>query len=162
MNEQALRQLLMDADAASDAPATSHDLAARVQKRLRRRRQTQMAGASILVCAMLAVGLMIQSNWNSRPAHVAQSSKAKAELALIRLEADAQAATVNRLVQYQKSVDARTAAARKFERGEPRERLQEQREKAARLLTQDGEYRRVIQLFPETHWASVARQRLQT
>ena len=160
MNETALRQLLIDADAAAgSAPTTSHDLAAAVQKRLKRRRYSQAAGASVVLCAMLAVVPMIRMN--PKPANVAQSSKTKAELAMIRLEADSQAATVNRLVQYQKSLDVRAAAARKFER-EPRERLQQQRETAARLLTQDGEYRRVIQLFPETHWASIARQRLQT
>jgi hypothetical protein len=159
MNEQALRQLLVDADAAAgSAPSISHDLAGRVQKRLRRRRYSQVAGASVLLCAVLAVAMMMRTN--PRPANVAQSSPAKMELALIRLEADSQAATVSRMIAYQKSLD-RAVAARKFERGEPRERLQEQREKAARLLTQDGEYRRVIQLFPETRWATVARQRLQ-
>ena len=114
----------------------------------------------MLLCAVLAVAMVMRTN--PKPGNVAQAPAAKTELALIRLEADSQAATVNRLVQYQKSVDMRTAAARKFERGEPRERLQQQRESAARLLTQDGEYRRVIELFPETHWAAVARQRLQT
>ena len=161
MNDEALRQLLRDADAAAgSAPATSNDLAVRVQKRLRRRRVSQVAGASMVLCAMLAVMPMIRTK--PKPANVAQSSRVKTELALIRLEAESQAASVNRVVQYQKSLDVRTAAARKWDRGEPRERLQEQREKAARLLTQDGEYRRVIDLFPETHWASIARQRLQT
>ena len=161
MNDQALRQLLMDADAAAgNAPWESHDLAARVQARWRRRRYSRMAGASVLLCAGLAVAMMTRTN--PRPANVAQAPAAKMELALMRLEADSQAATVNRLVQYQKSLDVRTVAARKFDRGEPRERLQKQRENAARLLTQDGEYRRVIELFPETHWAGIARQRLQT
>jgi len=160
VNEQALRQLLLNADAAAESvPAMSQDLVGRVQRRLRRRRAAQVAWASVLLCAMLAVGLMMRMN--PRPANVAQSSPANVELALIRLEADSQAATVNRVIEYQKSLDTR-AAARRFDRGEPRERLREQREKAARLLTQDGEYRRVIQLFPETHWATVARQRLQT
>ena len=160
MNEQALRQLLMDADAAAgSAPAISHDLADRVQKRLRRRRYSQVAGVSALLCAVLAVAMMMRTN--PRPVNVAQAPAARVELALIRLEADSQAATVNRIIEYQKSLDQRTAA-RNFDRGEPRERLQKQRENAARLLTQDGEYRRVIQLFPETHWATVARQRLQT
>jgi hypothetical protein len=81
---------------------------------------------------------------------------------MIQIQANSQAATVNRLVQYQQSLDVRSKAARKFERGQPLDRLQQQRESAARLLTQDGEYRRVIELFPETHWASIARQRLQT
>lgn len=160
MNEQALRQLLNDADAAAGvAPSMSHDLAASVQMRLRRRRRSQMAGVSVLLCAVLAVAIMMRTN--PRPADVAKAPATKVDVALIRLEADSQAATVNRMIAYQKSVDRRAVAARKLERGEPRERLQQSRENAARLLTQDGEYRRVIQLFPETHWATVARQRLQ-
>jgi|SRR5438552_3366932 len=161
MNDQALRQLLIDADAsAGPMPATSCDLATSVQRRLRLRRQAQMAIASVLMCAIFVVTPMIRMN--SGPARVANSSQAKAELALIRIQADSQAATVNRMVQYQKSLDVRTAAARKVERGQPLERLQQQRERAARSLTQDGEYRRVIELFPETKCASIARQRLQT
>jgi len=86
----------------------------------------------------------------------------KAELSMIRIQVDSQAATVNRLIQYQRSLDIREKAARKFDRGQPLDRLQQQRENAARLLTHDGEYRRVIELFPETQWATVARRRLQT
>jgi hypothetical protein len=161
MNDLALRQLLIDADAAAGATqGTSSDLASRVQKRLRRRRQSHLVEASVLLCAILALVPML--HMNPKPGPVAKSSQAQAELALIRLEADSQAATVNRLMQYQRSVVIRTAAARKFDRGQPMERLQDQREAAARLLTQSREYRRVIQLFPETHWASIARQRLQT
>jgi hypothetical protein len=161
MNEQALRQLLMNADAAAPTPPTSGGhLASSVQHRLRRRRQSQVAGASILLCAILAI--MPLTRTNSRPAAVADLSKARAELSMIRLQANSQTATVNRLMQYQRSLDIRAKAERKFDRGQPRDRLQQQRESAARLLTQDGQYRRVIELFPETHWASVARQRLQT
>jgi len=161
MNEQALRQLVMDADAAAGAPhAMGGDLATVIQHRLRRRRQSQLAGASIVLCAMLAVVPLIRTN--PKPSGQADLSRARAELSMIRLQADSQAATVNRLLQYQQSLDVRTKAARKFDRGQPLGRLQQQRESTARLLTQDGEYRRVIELFPETHWASIARQRLQT
>jgi hypothetical protein len=162
MNEQALRQLLMDADAAAGTvPSTSgSDLASLVHHRLRRRRQSQVAGASLLLCAMFAIVPFIRMN-PKLPA-VADQSKAREELSMIRLQANSQAATVNRLVQYQHSLDVRAKAARQFDRGQPLNRLQQQRESAARLLTQDGEFRRVIQLFSETHWATVARRRLQT
>jgi len=162
MNEQALRQLLTDADAAAGAvPATSgENLASVVQHRLHRRRQSQLAGASIVLCAMLAVVPLIRTT--SKPSAVADLSQARAELSMIRLQGDSQAATVNRLMQYQQSLDIRAKTARKFDRGQPLNRLQQQRESAARLLTQDGEYRRVLELFPETHWATIARQRLQT
>jgi hypothetical protein len=161
MNDQALRQLLLDADAAAGAaPSTSPDFISRIHKRFRRRKQSQLAGASLVLCAILALVPLLRST--SGPAPVANFPQNQTELALIRLQADAQAATVNRLIQYQKSADFRAAAARKFDRGQPLDRLQQQRENAARLLTQDHEFRRAIELFPETHWAAIARQRLQT
>ena len=162
MNEQVLRQLLIDADAAAGAaPATSgDDLASLVQHRLRRRRQSQIAVASMLLCAMFMIVPFVRMS-PKLPA-VADQSKTREELSMIRLQANSQAATVNRLMQYQRSLDIRAKAERKFDRGQPLDRLQQQRDTAARLLTQDGEYRRVIELFPETHWASIARQRLQT
>jgi hypothetical protein len=163
MNEQAMRQLLLDADAAAgSAPATSADLASSVRLRLRRRRQTRMAGMSVVLCALLAVGLFVRMN--PRPAAVAveKSANSREELLRARRSADSQAAMVNRLIQYQRSLDIRDKAARNLDRGQPLDRLQQQRENAARLLTHDGEYRRVIELFPETQWATVARRRLQT
>jgi hypothetical protein len=161
MNEQALRQLLLDADAAAPTPATSNgDVASNVRHRLRRRRQSQLASASILLCAILALVPLLHKN--PKPMPIANATSAGNELTMIRLRADSQAAAATRLIQYQRSVDLRTTTARKLDRGHPLDRLQQQREAAARLLTQDGEYRRVIQLFPETHWASIARQRLQT
>ena|SRR5438477_7005291 len=162
MNEQALRQLLLDADAAAGAaPVTSSGMASSVRLRLRRRRQSQVAGASIVLCAMLVVVPFVR--FYSRPqVAVSDPSKARKELSLIQIQADSQAVTVKRLMEYQHSLDVRDKAARKFDRGQPLDRLQQQRENAARLLTHDGEYRRVIELFPETHWAAIARQRLQT
>ena len=162
MNEQALRQLLVNADAAAGSPAIlSSDLASAVVRRLRRRRQVRVAGVSVVLCAMLAVVPLVRTT--PKPSgpdqHLAQ---ARAELSLMQVQANSQAATVNRLMAYQRSVDIRTKATRKLDRGQPLDRLQQQRESAARVLTQDGEYRRVIELFPETHWASIARQRLQT
>jgi hypothetical protein len=162
MNEQALRQLLVNADAAAPTPTmSSSDLASVVQRRLRRRKQARVAGVSVVLCAMLAVVALFRTS--PKPSgpdqHLAQ---ARAELSLMQVQANSQAATVNRLMQYQRSVDIRTKATRKLDRGQPLDRLQQQRESAARVLTQDGEYRRVIELFPETHWAQIARQRLQT
>ena len=160
MNEQALRQLLIDADAAAVAPMLRADLATTVRQRLHRRRQSQLAAMSLAFCALFAAALFLRVN--PKPATVVDLSRTKAELSVIRMQADSQAATVNRFIQYQRSLDIREKVARKFDRGQPLDRLQQQRENAARLLTHDGEYRRVIELFPETHWASVARQRLQT
>lgn len=161
MNDQALRQLLLNADATAGAvPATSDDLASAVRTRLRRRRQSQAAALSIVLCVLLAALPFLGTKSSPRPlVKVDQTGK---ELSMIRLQADSQAAAVNRLMQYQRLVDVRTTAERKLDRGQVLDRLQQQRENAARLLTHDGEYRRVLELFPETHWASVARQRLHT
>ncbi len=162
MNEESFRQLLVDADGAAAMPAVRADLVSSVRHRLRRRRQSQVAGASIVLCAMLAVVPFVRMGPKPAAMAAADPSKARDELRMIRLQADSQAATINRLMQYQHSLDVRARSARKFDRGQPLERIQQQRESAARLLTQDGDYRRVIELFPETHWASIARRRLQT
>src|SRR6266516_2895248 len=106
MNEQALRQLLIDADAAAGAvPATSGDLVSAVQHRLRRRRQSHVAGASIVLCAIFVIVPFIRMS-PKLPA-VADQSKTRGELSMIRLQANSQAATVNRLMQYQQSLDMR-------------------------------------------------------
>src|SRR5882762_2961937 len=113
MNEQALRQLLSNADAAAGAvPAISGDLASSVRLRLRRRRQSQVAGASVVLCALLAVVLLVRVN--PRPQVVVNDpSKARRELSLIQIQADSQAVTVKRLMEYQHSLDIRDKAARK-------------------------------------------------
>jgi hypothetical protein len=64
-------------------------------------------------------------------------------------------------MQYQRALDIRAKSTRKFD-NPPLDRLRDQRESAARLLTQHGDYRRAIELFPETHWAKIAAKRLQT
>ncbi|HEV8607440.1 MAG TPA: hypothetical protein VGQ99_19045 [Tepidisphaeraceae bacterium] len=173
MNEQRLRQLLVEADADVAGMALgSQDMVSAIRRRLRHRRQTQVAGASVLLCAMLVLAPLFRRS--PTPLTVVDASKARAELSLIQLQADSQAATVDRMMKYQRTLNVRTSAARVERRGEPLERIQRQREVTARLLTQnaqrvseefgrgrgEAEYRRVIDLFPETSWASVARRRL--
>src|SRR5882724_4603093 len=131
MNDQALRQLLVNADADAGAiPATSIDLASSVQRRLRRRRQSQVAGGAVVLCAMLAAVIFVRVSPKPGTLAVDNSSKTRAELSMIRMQADSQTATVNRLMQYQHSLDVQSKAARKFDRGQPLNRLQQQRESA--------------------------------
>ena len=160
MTDQTLRQFLIAADAASPPPITTRDLASSVRNRLRRRRTTQFASASIILCALLALLPLLH------PAHTPtiaiDKSKAQVELSLIRLQASSQAATVNRMTSFQRTLKLRETTAKKAETGRPLDRLQRQRESAAKLLTKDGDYRRVLELFPGTSYAAIARHRLQT
>ena|SRR5438477_12952135 len=160
MTDQSLRQLLLDADAAASPVVMSRDLAGSVRNRLRRRRTNQFMSASIILCAMLALAPLL----HSKPSSIVKNDvpKIQDELNLIRLRAQSQAATVNRLISYQNTLTLRNTAAKKAEVGRPLDRIQHQRETAARLLTHDGDYRRVLELFPDTSYASIARQRLQT
>src|SRR5204863_527419 len=83
--------------------------------------------------ALLAVVLFVRVN--PRPQVVVNDpSKARRELSLIQIQADSQAVTVKRLMEYQHSLDIREKAARKLDRGQPLDRIQQQRENAARLL----------------------------
>src|SRR5204863_2632878 len=107
MNDQALQQLLMDADAAAGTvPLSGGDLGEHVQNHLRRRRRVQVAGVSALLCAMLAIVPLIRTRLEVKP--IAKTSVARQELSMVRLQADAQAATVNRLMQYQRTLEIRS------------------------------------------------------
>jgi len=169
MNDVMLRQLLQSADAAAgSAPVRSRDLVAAIHDRLRQRRRIQFTTASLILCAIfVAVPLLKIIQKPTMPTVVrSDPAKIEAELALIRSNANAQSATIARLVHHQESLKLRDTA-RRFENGDPLGQLQQQRDRAARLLLheasrsgQSAQYRRVIDLFPETPWATIARQRL--
>ena len=134
----------------------SRDLAGSVRNRLRRRRTNQFMSASIILCAMLALAPLL----HSKPSSIVKNDvpKIQDELNLIRLRAQSQAATVNRLISYQNTLTLRNTAAKKAEVGRPLDRIQHQRETAARLLTHDGDYRRAVdvirQAAPSRIWSS--------
>src|SRR4051812_21754611 len=125
MTDQTFRQLLLDADATAYFPATTRDLANTVRNRLRRRRTTQLGAASIVLCAMLALLPLLRIKPTPPPSTAAL--KNPDELSLIRLQANSQAATVNRLMTYQRTVTLRNTTARKSQIGAPLDRIQRQR-----------------------------------
>ena len=113
-----------------------------------------------------------------RPAPVARSEPTRASveelertMAGLRAEAKVRAAVVQRLVVAERRRERTHRAAAP----DPLVAVRREQDRAAylliyeadRLARQDGErkravdeYRRVLALFPETHWASVARERL--
>src|ERR1051325_10192154 len=117
MTEATLRQLLVDADAAADLPAASRDLAGSIRLRPRRRRAMQFTSTSIMLAVALLLLPLLRTT-EKRPMAI-DPSKAQAELALVRLRADAQQSTVNRLASYQHTLALRAIAARKIEVGRP-------------------------------------------
>jgi hypothetical protein len=169
MTDDKLRQLLNDADAAAGhPPLTTRDFAGAIHHRVSRRRQRRhIAAASIILCSLLALIPLLRTTPKTNVTINTNTPSPIAGPSLIRLQADAQSATIDQMIQHQRIMNARTLAARKLDKGIPLNNLQLQREAAARLLLHDAkrsnapdQYRRVIELFPETSWAAIARQRL--
>jgi len=112
MTDQTLRQLLLDADAAASPPTTDRD----------------SPPPSAIACAAVAPLNSPPPRSSSPPPSpraassptpkttlAIDTSKAQAELSLIRLQANSQAATVNRLASYQRTLTLRATAAKKAE-----------------------------------------------
>jgi hypothetical protein len=174
MTDEKLQQLLQTADAnAGPPPATTRDLATAIHHRLthRRRRATQLAAAStILLCTTLALLPLLKTKPPTPPpiTTTIDPSKLQAELSLMRLTAQSQAATIDQLLEHQRLSSLRARSEQLQRRAPPDTSLQHHRDAAARLLLHDADrtrapdqYRRLIDLFPETPWASLARQRLE-
>ena len=187
MSRDDLKQLLRNADATAPAPPLAPDLSGLVRRRLARRRQRHAIAAALGVFILVGLGVLIilRSNPPS-PRHVTIQSPTTttttAATVAARLSATAAAAdfavtaTLHELtVQKLLAADAvpvhRDAGARAAPSPSDAQLL---RDRAALVLVYDADrdvrenrpaaarvrYRRAIELFPQTHWAQVARQRL--
>jgi hypothetical protein len=178
-----LGQLLRDVDSAAlpAAPAPAPDLALRVRRlRNRRRRAVRLATGVTALCLVAVV--IAAAALRERPLAPltpltppvallpAPAPTNKPTLASLRLDADLHEQTAARLagsapraVQRLASTSAKTGPD-----------VQRERDRAALLLVYEADqrakqhrpadaiaaYRRAVELFPQTRWAQVARQRL--
>ncbi len=185
MTRDHLRELLQDADAAASVPVgDDRELARGARMILRRRRRAQRRFA--VACCLLvgAAGL-----WWGRPFstvdpeqsdRLVQQAPANTPLSEIRrrtleLEADAAMRLAERLMESQ-GRRARLASYRQqAAKPDPIRRVRLEAETTARLMVFQADelrnhsasvaraeraYRRTVELFPNTHWAGVARERL--
>jgi len=163
----ALKQLLQRADT-PPAPAR-RDLASRVRKRHARGRAVQSSAVALLIALFAIMSMTIRRH----PQQVATVSSSPASPAppSVRLaptlDERIHELTAERLLASRRPSSTRRPVDSTLE-------LQHQRDRAALFIVYEGErcfkanrpadaiasYRRAIELFPQTHWADVARRRL--
>lgn len=174
-----LEQLLREADAEARPPAECADLAGSIRSLARRRRFIRMTGgASVAIVAMVVLSLVLypsppdQRIFTTVAPQSPEDAEALArEMADVSAEADARMRMLERVV----AAGRRTDSNRGARAADPLIAVRREQDRAAFLLIYEGdrlarqsrelaraaeEYRRVVALFPDTRWASVARERL--
>ena len=190
MKGQNLYDRLADADASAPPPPATSSLAAAVRNRARahvRRRQTVAACALLLVAGAASVVAFRPRgpsgsppaqarlpHGSTQPAPAFDAAAAAAEVASLQAEATRRLAVAN---QTMKRADRRrrlTRAAGSLAAATP-PTVGDQRDRAALTLLDHGDrlrrelkevdaalaaYRRTVELYPDTKWAAVAKQRI--
>ena len=191
MNDDRLAILLRQADADAAPPALRADVVGRVRRRRQRRIAVRSIAASLMVVLATGWFWMHRpsppkttvARHTDAPRHAAPAPAAfdartiQIELAQCQAEARLHELTVEAMLRIEKQERARLAAAPK-----PRDaldvlgQLAVQRDIAAHVIVDGGDrmlkspggraqaadaYRRVLDLFPDSREAAVARQRLE-
>ncbi len=187
MSNERLQQLLREADAAFGDPRVgSADLPLKVRqlaKRQRRRRLFGSAAAAVLVLSLSTVAWVNRSGRPSpAPAPILADNSPKplsaAELQMqierLRDEIRTGCQAVHEVLERQE-VEQRLAALREQAEADPLKAVNDQLDRAALTTVYQADrmyhelnlresaiasYERTIKLFPQTHWAQVAKDRL--
>jgi len=180
-----LAELLETTDAAFAPPLLQSDLARAVRRRASRRSRVRACGTVILLFASLGIAVLLHRRPASStlvviqppPSRATNPRESESQLRELRATADTQHATLER---WRRSHDTR----RRLERvhatlaaaAPSPEVIAVERERAALILLDHADrlrlelkeeeaaraaYRRTIELFPDTRWAAVARQRME-
>ncbi|MBU0638961.1 MAG: hypothetical protein KKB50_08865 [Planctomycetes bacterium] len=191
MTKEELQQLLREADHASGPPPLlPENLAQRVRARAARRQPLNAVGAAAVAAAiLLALGLPLLQRQATTPPSAGtppavathelsptEVARIREEISELRREADLRLAVLRRTqeseAQFRRAREMRqrpmppdaVALARKeiaraafviVQQADRMQRTPNQREPAI------AKYRQVAELFPQTAWAAVARQRLE-
>jgi hypothetical protein len=175
---QSLDQLLKDTDAGAIVSPPSEDLPSRVRRaHLHQRRRLRIAQASVGAIVIIAAFLTIPRP-HTRQTHPVAIKPApsvpehfEAELASLDLTARVHERIADELIANRNPRPQR-AITRLHD--PTLAMLQQQRDRAALLLVYEADqyrkqndpqqataaYQRTIELFPQSHWANIARQRL--
>jgi hypothetical protein len=190
MTHDPLQHLLTRADALAGTPkATANDLAHRVRVELHRRQvRTSIAGAGVATAALLAIVLAL--SFRPTPPKVANNIPTTTasptvrhdgptpppqneHLVALRSEADQREAVVNAVLAR----EAQQRALARTPQPDPLAQIAAERDLGALALVRQADrryretdhpdpaaaataYARVVELFPNTHAAAVARERL--
>lgn len=188
MNDEQLKQLLCDADAATPSAAITHDLTKQVLQRAHRR--TQIRGALGIGAVLLLAGIMTWAALRPRmrpnlaqrqeeklPIHQAlPGAEAKIQFAQLEIDAELHQSVATALLQASLRQERAAKSARSFVKAANLEAsFAETRDETAHLMVvqadrlldkPDGRseaiatYRRVTELFPTSGGAAAARERL--
>ena len=181
MNDDPLRQLLKDADVTAVGSTDPRALAASVRERHRGQQRTiRTAGtAAVVLIALAGVTASLvrhpakqqQIAIAPSPVPPSSSSVAPQHLAALDLDARLHELTAQKLTEMHGRPTSKPVAGSGLPSAAE---IQLQRDRAALLIVYEADqnaqsnrttlaaagYRRAIELFPQTHWADVARQRL--
>ena len=182
-----LTELLEEADAPDATPAVdAAELARRVRQTVQRRRvRRATAGAGVALSVMAVCALALWRPWSSPaplardplPARLspAEVEAARAELSALREESGRREALVARLLAGERRRVAAAELRDVSAAPDAVQRLRFEQDRAALVLIQQADslsrsaghmgsaahgYRRVVELFPRSQWAAVARRRL--
>jgi hypothetical protein len=175
-----LGQLLREADASAARPvAPAGNLGAAVRAVARRRRRVRagigsaLAALALVTCGLYALrphgdGIVVQRELTPP---VVSPEEARREIARLDAEARSRMAVVERVM----ATERRRSGVKERRVADPLLAVRREQDRTAYLLIYEAdrlarkseareraveEYRRVLALFPDTHWASVARERL--
>lgn len=184
MNDDRLSNLLRETDAASPPPPLA-GLASAIRRSARarsRRRRTVATATALLVptaAALLGVLHLPRPSTNHvavQPPAATRPEALQAELARLGAEADLHTQVAARLAARREQRNRVARERARLATGSHPSTLASERERAALTLLDHGDrlrrelkqvdtaaaaYRRTIELFPETHWAVIAKQRIE-
>jgi cobalamin biosynthesis protein CobD/CbiB len=187
MSDARLRELLREADAAFGGPPVgSGDLSLRVRQRARRQRRRRLFGSAAAVVLVLSLSTVAWVNRSGHPSAAPRPivlddspkpvSVAELHMQIERLREEIRTGcqAVHEVLERQE-VEQRLAALREQAEADPLKAVNDQLDRAALTMVYQADrmyhelnlresavasYQRTIELFPQTHWAQVAKDRL--
>jgi hypothetical protein len=172
-------ELLRKADDAHASTPLVRDLAARVRRRAKRRRAIRLTVAAAGGICAVVVGVWLVGTAPSPPVvkQVTHASPGRVEARLARLEEEANFHALGAQCMWAAEERVRRAqhVGKVLSAPQPLDIIAVQRDRVALMLLDHAErlridrnlpelsmqeYRRTVELFPDTHWGAVARQRL--
>jgi hypothetical protein len=184
MHEDRIQALLREADAAAGPPPPAAGLADRVLALARHRRRVRLvtAGGGLMLLILAACLSWLLSGGRRAPKPIGrpalswqQVERIAAGVEQLRLEAEAGLSLAARMADAQDRRRRLAALQAALQRPDPLQRIRAEADETARCMVRHAwalhrrlglpaearrQYRRVVELFPRSPWAQVARREL--